>query len=353
MRVVLILASNVEFSPYLKYYTQVLDLNDIDYDVVVWNRESMQSDHSENYIVYEEESQSSSTLIRYYRYAQRLKRILLVTNYDRIVVFTPQLALFIADILLSKYRGKYILDYRDLSIEQKPILKQLYSLLLKYSALNVLSSPGYIRYLPEAKYVINHNFDVRMAMENAKRTHFSFDGSRIELLTIGSIRNYSSNKEIIDACANSNSINLMFAGQGPASASLRSYVLKKGFQNVQFMGYYKKENETQIISKAHVLNLFSPDIASHRSAMFNRFYHSLIFKKPMIVRANSIQGEYVSQYSLGITIEHGYGVVEKIESFMHGIVPEIFEQRCNDLLNQFIADNYYFERKLLDVLNKK
>lgn len=93
----------------------------------------------------------------------------------------------------------HMLDYRDLSIEQNAGFKQLYSIMLRYSCTNVISSPGFKRCLPKRKYYLSHNFDakaIRKLLESEKESAFNVIGG-IDVLTIGTIRDYSSNIEVV------------------------------------------------------------------------------------------------------------------------------------------------------------
>ena len=49
--------------------------------------------------------------------------------------------------------------------------------------------------------------------------------------------------------------------------------------------------------------------------MTNRFYLSLIFKKPMIVNKDSIQASFVKKYNLGIIISSEDNISERIMDY--------------------------------------
>ena len=86
------------------------------------------------------------------------------------------------------------------------------------------------------------------------------------------------------------------------------------------------------------MNIFYPKIVSHSTALSNRFYNALVYKKPMIVTAKSTQGDYVEKYDLGLSLEDWSELSEKIQRFFKNTDEEAFNQRCNNLLREFIRD---------------
>ena len=122
MKIGLITPNNLWFCPYVSIYTKILDRLNINYDIISWNRDGREKlplqynkplkTHNRIYVLY-----------AYMRYATHVKQILKKSSYDRLIVFTPQIGIFLATYLRSAYKNKYIFDYRDLSIEQSVCFK--------------------------------------------------------------------------------------------------------------------------------------------------------------------------------------------------------------------------------------
>ena len=251
--------------------------------------------------------------------------------------------------LLSHFRGRYMIDYRDLSIEQKPCLKQLFALMLRNSCANVISSPGYKRYLPKGDYIISHNFDINVVSEILNQTGDNPSvppQDNIKVLTIGAIRDLSSNMEVVNALANKEGITLRFVGKGDAATQISEYCDNNNIKNVFFHGFYKKEEEPVFIKDADMLNIFYPYIKTHNTALSNRFYNSLIFKKPMIVNKDTTQGDYAEKYQVGLVVRNCDNLAEAILDYFKSFDYKYYANCCDRLLLSFLDDYKLFKEKV-------
>ena len=347
MRVALILPGNIWFAPYVRIYTRLLEAKRVDYSIISWNRDGRDPTEGFQYKGISFDGTRSASLSEYLHYIRFIIRTVSRERFDRLIVFGPQISCLLFSMLIH-WKGKYIIDYRDLSIEQKPGLKQLFSLLVKWSFANVISSPGFARCLPKAEYLISHNFNVdavKQALEDKNdSTNFQMSDG-IDILTIGGIRDYSSNIEIVKSLANKKGFNCRFVGKGVAENQIRDYCVNNGIRNVHFRGFYRKEDEPGFIMSATFMNIFYPRIITHDTAMSNRFYNSLIYKRPMIVTQDTTQGDYAVKYGLGVAIQDGTSLAEKLQSFLESDYLE-YSKRCNDLLRLFMIDQHAFENKV-------
>lgn len=345
MKTVLILGNNKWFSPYYNIYAGHLKGSSVSYDVISWNRDLSEEFSPLTYSKQTNNSNKFIKLLNYARYARFVCNVVHRNHYDNLIVFGSQLSLFLLPLLLFSYRKRYIIDFRDLSIEQYPIIKTLFSWILHGSYCNVVSSPGFIKYLPKADYIVAHNLSMDLA-RNGLNIRYKQSERPYEVLTIGGIRDYESNMEVVKSLANNSMYNIKFVGKGYASKKIEESCLLNSYTNVSFSGYYKKEDEPEIIKSSTVLNIFYPQIKSHMSAMSNRFYNALIYKKPIIVTAGSVQGEYVEKYNLGLSVKDCSDLAEMLCSFIVDMDKETFENNCNALLTGFIKENELFLAEL-------
>jgi len=278
-----------------------------------------------------------------------VKKTIRKNHYDKLIVFCPQLAIFISRFLEKHYKGRYIFDYRDLSIEQKWYFKQPFLRVLRNSFANVISSPGFKRCLPKGfDYLLSHNFNidaVRSAL-NSSNLAPAVTMDEIKVLTIGGIRDYSSNIEVVKALANKDSFRIQFVGKGAAAKMIEEYAVENNIKNIEFEGYYPKEKEAGYIKEASFLNVFYPRKLSHDTALSNRFYNAMIHRRPMIVTSNTIQGDYVEQYQLGLSLEDCENLDVKMKSYLSTLSIEDFAKRCNRLLESFLEDYDNWENKI-------
>jgi hypothetical protein len=232
---------------------------------------------------------------------------------------------------------------------------KLFKKLLEISAINVVSSPGFISYLPKGfKYVLSHNLDINILHDSLKRNSYNnlFINNTITITTIGAIRDYDQNFQLMSALANKANYMIKFIGApGKAGTKLKKDAEKCNIQNVEFIGFYDKKDEPDLIKDADFLNIYYPKISTHTSALSNRFYNALIFKKPMIVLKDSIQGEYVLKYNLGIAIEDCSDLDKQIKNYCSNFQETEFIQNCNKLLEKFKEDYEAFKNQVVHFFN--
>lgn len=349
MKVGLILANNIWFSPYVHIYTRFFDKIGIEYSIVSWNRDGL--DNLEGF-QYHEPISGPASLSQYTSYINFVKKIIKQEKYDKLIVFGPQVAILLSAFLLRHYKNKYIIDYRDLSIEQNKGFYQIFSLITRYSFANVISSYGFKKCLPPRNYVISHNFDVSVVEKQLKEAtdpNFNED-SVINILTIGGIRDFESNIEIVKAFSNQKDFRCDFVGRGIASKQIEDYCRDNGIDNVYFSGYYKKEDEASLINKCTFMNIFYPRKLSHDTAMSNRFYNSLIYKRPMIVTKNTTQGDLVEKYGVGLAIEDCTNIKDDILRFLNRDFKD-YTTQCDKLLSSFLEDEMLFKNKIKEFVS--
>lgn len=343
-KIALILPGPIWSAPFVRIYTKILDDLQVDYTIISWNRDGNDSPEGIqfNYRLSLKVS-SLSKLIGYYKFARFAKKTIRREQYDKLVVFCPQSGIFMTS-LLKKYANKYIFDYRDLSIEQNSIFHNLFRKVLKYSYANVISSPGFKKALPTGyKYIISHNFDTKVVertLEEPTGDDWNIEKLKV-VLTIGGIRDFESNSEVIKNLGNEKEYFLRFVGRGISAEALRLYSEERSVKNIEFTGYYPKEEEPNYIKKSTFLNIFYPRILSHDTAISNRFYNSLIYKRPMLVTKNTTQGDLAEKYDVGIAVETCENVKEYLDSFLQKDFKR-YAERCNALLKLFLDEQQNF-----------
>ena len=341
-KIALIVSNNLWSCPYVLIYSKLLDKWGITYDIISWNR-CGQKEECIQFNLLEKSRNPIALLWSFWRFSKFVQKIVKRNDYKRLVVFDSQLGIFLSSFLNKKFKGKYVFDYRDLSIEQNPFFKNKFIRLLSNSCLNIISSPGFKRYLPSTfDYIVCHNINIDLAIKSLRDDVEKYSGEKIRILTIGAIR-VDSNYEVIDAIGNKADLFLSFVGRGPASIELEKYVNHKGFGNISFSGFYKKEEEPSIYKNHAFVNIIYPLIPSHISALSNRFYNSIIYRRPMLVRSGTIQGDYAKRYKVGLVINDCDNLPNFILDYNKQLNYDEYSNRCKELLESFVKDNLKFE----------
>lgn len=355
MKVALILPGSLWYAPYVRIYTRILDGQNIDYSIISWNREGDDKPEGFQYNVRCEAGHGSAGFRQYMGYIKFIKSIIKNQCFDRIIVFGPQMTCLLSTFLLRCFRGRYMIDYRDLSIEQKPGFRQLFAIMLKYSCANVISSPGFKRCLPKFKYYLSHNFDegaVKEALNTkSQETNFNLENG-VDVLTIGAIRDYSSNIEVTKAIANKKDFSLRFVGRGHGTVELlQAYCNDVKASNVTFIGGYDKPEEAGYVRSCTFMNIFYPRVITHDTALSNRFYNSLIYHKPMIVTKDTIQGDYAEKYDVGVAVKNCDTLTDELCDFIKKDYLA-YSRRCDDLLKEFMNDQHEFVEAIKKFVNR-
>ena len=353
MKVALLLPAEPEKAPYIQYYIDVFKEKGIEYDVRAWNRSGNNPKVLERLIMYEAPSPDTLSNIKkvrgFWGFKQFVEKTVRQKQYDRLVVHTIMLAVFMSSFLKQYYGGKYILDIRD-ECSLYGIMKLRLPVLLKYSFCNVISSWGFKTWLPEAEYVISHNIGFRWKEKmNMPAPDSFFHHQPLDILTIGQIRHFDGNRILIDELGNRGNMKMHFAGDGVDVSRLVEYCKEKKINNVVFSGRYLKENEDDIVSTSDFVNILLPQTRVQQ-AMANRFYLAILNYKPVIVNAESIQAEYVRKYGLGIVWELGTSLKNAIEDYIARFDIEQFLDGRRKLCETLMKDVMQFNKMLNDIL---
>lgn len=356
MKVAIVILGNRWVCPYVNTYIRILETLGCEYDVILWDRDGSDRDAAFAFSSAGVSLENPFVKLFYYlKYARFIKRVISANGYDRLIVSGPHLAILLSSFLRKKYNGRYLLDYRDVSVEQYPFLAQLYSRALSGSACNVVSSPGFMYFLPPFhKYYLSHNFnidEVRQSLQTQSSRAFPFNGT-CEILTVGSIRNFDSNVKILSALANDGRFRMRFVGRGEAQAALQEYAKSNGIANVGFSGYYKKEDEATIVSRATFINIFFPANDNHSAIMSNRFYLALIHKKPVIVTAGSTQASFVEEHGLGVVVKDCGSLDARLIEYLSKLNYDKFCYNCDRLLSRFVDEHEEFENAVMKFIQE-
>lgn len=343
-KLALLVPANIWFCPFVSIYTELLNSWDISYDIIYWDKsgEEVKTD-----FIYKGKIGSNpiEKLWGYYKFGEFIKSILRKEKYSGIIVFSSQIGVFLSSFLKKYYRNRYIFDFRDLSIEQKKVFFLPFKQLLNNSFANVISSPGFKQWLPsEFDYKISHNFNISEVIKaiDSSDCCSNHNQNPIEVLTIGGIRDFQSNSSVISALSNKSNFYIRFVGKGPASDSLKNYAKSLNTLNIEFCGYYKKEEEPHYISSSSFMNIYYPQTRLHSSALSNRFYNSIIYRRPMIVTRGQIQGEYCEKYNLGVSISNTDNLDQKLYDWIKDTDQVEYNNNCIALLKNFLEDYKIF-----------
>jgi hypothetical protein len=315
MRVGLILASNLYMSPYIRYYTEILDESTVSYDIISWNRFGVHEDGTHAFELKTRLNKNiAGKVIDSLRYCRFVESRVGREAYDKLVVFTLQNALMLSPFLQKHYCGRYAIDIRDYSVANRLFGFRL-PRTIQNAALTVISSAGYRFWLPEKHdYVVGHNIANCQPLEMQARIE---GNAKYKILTIGAIGYYEANRSLIEELAGSTMFELEFVGSGTADRMLRDFAANQCAQNVTFKGRYAKEDEPKLVQGAAIISILMDGTLNSTTLMSNRFYLALVHGIPVMVDEGTEQARWVQKYDLGIIIDKKGGLREQLVGYLH------------------------------------
>lgn len=343
MKIGIVVCANLWETPYVEIYRKILDKYSIPYELIVWDRD-LSEVKEKNRFSRKPSRKRWAKFFDYFRYASFVKKIIRKENYDKLIILGQNCGIFLQPFLSKVYKGKYILDYRDLGIDSISVFKTRFKRLVADSGAVVISSPGFKQFLPaNSDYYLSHNFNYEKVINTIGTDRPGYDANHIEVLTIGGIRDYSANSQVIESLANKEGVTLHFVGKGHAAEPLSNFAKEKSVKNIVFEGFYPKEREQEYIEKATFLNIFYPVIPSHITALSNRFYNSLLGCRPMIVTKGGIQAYYAEKYHVGIAVDSTENLIGDLKEWISNNKYKEYQKRCDKLLNLFVKDQVEFQ----------
>lgn len=357
-RILFIIPALPDFVPYVNNYFRIADSCSIDYDVICWNRRGDKSivlPH--NYTIYQHPTKdtygSFKKLKEIYRFCRFVRKTIRGKQYKTVFTYTIADSIFLAPWLIKNYSGSYVFDIRDYSpMVDKWYSRWLVKVLLKNSSINVISSEGFLQWLPSGvNYTVCHNTELEKVKESIDYHERREHNGVLHVLTIGTLRNLVSNRDLIKALGNNGEISIDFVGDGVAVPALKQCCEYNHISNVSFYGRYRKADEEDFVRKSDLMNIILPREKVSDHLMSNRFYLSVRYRKPMIVNDGCFQAEMVRKYGLGLVASADSTLYEKMTTYWKFLDWEQYNQNCKHFLKDVYNDLEHFNQLVASVIN--
>lgn len=346
MKLLLIGFFGKTYMPYIEHYQKVLDNASAEYDVCFFERYESRSiqidccDHGNEYTFFGETNANSLSKIKpVLKYARFVRKLIRDNRYDKLIVFTTMPAILLSDLLLGKYAGKYIFDYRDYTYERIPSFAKRVSKIVDASAFTTFSSRGYLENLEvRGKYLLTHNItNLGSVIDHADdlRTkgilHIGF---------IGYVRYFDLNARLISSFSNNPKFYLDYYGNRFSDCNLEAFCETNSIENVRFHGPFQNCDKPLLYKTVDLVNsIYSLDSPEVKQAIPNRLYDAVLFKKPIIVSKGTQLSQIVEDYNLGLAIDPMHDdVCNAVEEYIRTFVPERFESDCRRFLRDAEKD---------------
>ncbi|MBD1262683.1 hypothetical protein HZY62_18955 [Maribacter polysiphoniae] len=357
MRIALLFPNNTYTSPYLKYYTQLLEKENLEYDLIIWDRAGIKE---EGCLAFSQKENRKSIYTRasgFFKYRNFIIQKINENEYDKIIVFSCQLGILLSRYITKKYKNNFLLDIRDYS-KVLPFFNNRFRKLVLNANTVCISSNGFKEWLPKNRdYLLSHNIDIKLIenrLKNVSNNKTFFNDQILNIDTIGQIKDYNSDKEVINQLKNDKRFHMTFIGFGPTLEALKQYINENKVSNVHFYGPYKKEEEKQLLAKTDFINILISRNKFNNGVTSNRLYLSALLNIPCIVNAQTIeQRKIIEKYKFGIIVDKYEELPNKLIEYKETFNNEVFIDNCLAFLNNVKKDYKIFENRLINFITEK
>lgn len=297
-KVFLICPADPSQMPYIQTYIKLLNNFSLEYELIVWDRKGALADNGTCHYYRDSNTSLKRGFIDYFKFAKFFNSILSSNKSGGIVVaFGIPVLFFMKASFFNKF--KVISDIRDhhMLLNFFPSLK----VVLRKTALNVLSSAGFKKWLPKGvNYIVNHNTGFSSeSMIEADEFSNAFSGS---ISCIGALKDYDVLEELILTAERRREDRFIFKFHGEGVINDKLERLKDNIKNVpiKITGSYLKEIESALYADSDWINMFMSNTLNNNTCLSNRLYNSVYYGKPLLCYRGSYLSEIIERYSLGL-----------------------------------------------------
>lgn len=342
--------NSLRYAQFVYKYTELFDRNDIPYEVVYWNREGDSKGLGDNWISYDKQINTFQPfykkIVDFIGFTRFMYKTIKTRMYNKVIILTTQTAIPLFPILIKRYKGKYIYDYRDITYENIYFYKKMVNKLIDESYATAISSRGFIesKYLDthDGKFIIAHN-SRNLSFVNVKKT----ESSKIRIVYWGQVRQPEFNKKICDLFGNDDRFMLTYHGAG-FHEDIRKYIEEKKYNNIYVTGAYQLNDIEKFASNTDfILNMYEND-KQQQPAMTVKFYDAIKYRLPMLVTKGSYMAHVVQKYEIGLCVDLDEpGLLDIIfdEYIKNNKISYI--EKYQEVLNSVNIDDKKFAEKIL------
>jgi glycosyltransferase involved in cell wall biosynthesis len=224
---------------------------------------------------------------------------------------------FTTSICALILRKKYVFDIFDyLATEPKTIFEKVVNNLehwiINHAAATIICTEKrkeQIQGSKPKKLEIIHNSPAKIKFQHVELKSKS---SKIRLVYVGVFQDYRLLKELIDAVAKMQNVELHIGGFGKLENYIKDFADKSN--NIFYYGKLSYPETLSLESQADIMTaIYDPQIGNHKFAAPNKFYEALFLGKPLIMVKGTGMSQEVQDNDLGILIDYDEN------SFVNGV----------------------------------
>ena len=355
MKVLIVDTVSYDRAPYLQYYINACKEKKVPFDLFLWNRDSNGGlKHENNIFTMNCECPFGGSKLKkifpMLQYRKGLLQTIKQNQYSHLVLINTLAPVMISNYVLNHYKGRYILDIRDYTYEKIPYYKKIENQLIKNTNFTTISSKGFLAFVDDnPKIIVNHNIsNIDQAVE---KPTLGLEKS-VKIGFVGSVRYPNENIKLIEALKGKNFL-LKYVGPEVAGCDLQGYCRKHNIKNVLFQGKFKNQDKAVIYKGIDIINSLYGDFSLEvTTAIPNRYYDSLLFKKPIIASKGTYLGELVEKNGMGLAINLNEPTIyTKLNTYIENFDSDKFVSICNKILSDVLREQRKFQNSINEFLD--
>ncbi|MBQ8689492.1 MAG: hypothetical protein IJ515_03925 [Clostridia bacterium] len=359
MKIAILGFTKISYMPYLHFYLNQIDLSANDVHLIYWQRDEKPDapvpDGVTGHALAENMDDSIPLksklpkLNKYRRFAiKKLKQL----RPDFLIILHSTTGITVLDYIKRHYKGRYILDYRDVTYERNKYYKGMVATLVNCAAITFTSSDGFRKFLPEgAEILTSHNL-TRDVLEAREQHKIKTPSEKIRIAFWGLLRHHSLNEKIVSALADDPRFELHFYGRAQGKMLELVESAEKEHTNIFFHGEYRSADRIEFAKCTDILhNLYDNSDKTTPIAMGNKYYDGVIFYIPQLCMPGSLMAEMSARAGVGFACDPAKeGFADGIYAYYQSIDRESFFASCDKELSRILKEVESGEQKIKEVL---
>lgn len=345
MKILILSSSKFKYMPYINFCVSNLDLSKHDVHIVYWNKDLQEEEIPYKNITlhelrlkHDDDMPKPLKLLNFFKYRKYVLSLLKKTDFDLIVIYYVLPAFLIFDKLHSKYKDKYIIDYRDITFERFNFYKKAVHRVISGAKATFISSDAFREFLPDTgKIYTTHN----IALDTLNHSQYFYKKTNLPLhvSTWGFFRDTFVNRAFTNSICNDYRFTMNFHGnKRSAGKLLEEHCAEIEAKNIFFTGSFSPNDRYDFSKETDLLyNMFDNDKTQY--ALGNRFYDGIIFSIPQLCTKDSFMGDMVVKYGIGKAFDpKSPNLADEIYEYYKSIEPTEFNNNCKIALEKIMRE---------------
>lgn len=339
---------NLYLCPYIIKYLEQIDCT---YDIIYWNRDGISENigasniYSFDFILRAEDSKLRK-LKGYWTFRKYALQILGKNSYDGVILLQTIAGIILHKVLRKRYLKRYVLDVRDYTLEKNSLFYCIERNVINGSAMTVISSEGYKRFLPPGEYIMIHNSRSINDIVLSKIRNRQKNRDKLVIAFIGYVSYQEQHKKLLRLFKNDNRFELHFIGKG--SEQLLPFCEENNIMNIKIVGQFQPEKIMDYYEEVDIIhNLYGNNTPVLDYALSNKLYFAAQLCMPILV----CKGTFMEK----ISTDNGFGYMfdfneedacDKLFDYYQNINWIKFFCDCDSFLKRVDEQNKTFNEKI-------